>query len=95
MPSTFHKDVFFVTLIPCSLIIAWCWLLHFPWDWVLHLIIAIEALIFISIFYLEHQASHVNGAAGWMSFFSFFLQLAIVVTLTLSRIIILFFQLIL
>ena len=94
MSSNHDSEIFKATFIPPALVVGWTWLLHFPWDWVLYTVLAVEILFFLVTWGLEQQASHVSGASGWMLFFSFFLQFFIVVGITIFRILVLFGQIV-
>ena len=88
-------EILKATFIPPAIIVAWTWLLHFPWDWVLYLVAGVELLMFLITWGLEQEASRVNGASGWMLFFSYFIQFFIVIGVTIFRLLVLFGQVVL
>lgn len=56
-------------LLPVALLfIAWVWLLHFPWHWVLNTTIVMEIFAVAFVLFCEYQGREVNGAGGWISF---------------------------
>lgn len=65
--------ILITTSIGCALI-AWAWLLHFPWGWFLTGFAIAQALFVGFIIASEHSASFVNGASGWMFVFFCFVQ---------------------
>jgi len=50
------------------LMAAWVYLLHFPWHWVMYVVMGFELLLAIITLAMELQAKDVQGASGWMGF---------------------------
>lgn len=46
----------------------WVSFLHFPWNWVMYVVIGLEVLLATVVMAMEYQAQHVGGASGWGSF---------------------------
>ena len=46
----------------------WVSFLHFPWNWVMYVVIGLEVLLATIAMAMEYQAQHVGGASGWGSF---------------------------
>ena len=46
----------------------WVSFLHFPWNWVMYLVMGLEVLLATVVMAMEYQAQHVGGASGWGSF---------------------------
>ena len=46
----------------------WVSYLHFPWGWVMYVVMGLEMLVATVVMAMEYQAQHVGGASGWGSF---------------------------
>ena len=46
----------------------WVSFLHFPWNWVMYVVMGLEMLVATVVMAMEYQAQHVGGASGWGSF---------------------------
>ena len=46
----------------------WVSYLHFPWGWVMYVVMGLEVLLATVVMAMEYQAQHVGGASGWGSF---------------------------
>ena len=46
----------------------WVSFLHFPWNWVMYVVMGLEVLLATVVMAMEYQAQHVGGASGWGSF---------------------------
>ena len=46
----------------------WVSFLHFPWNWVMDVVMGLEMLVATMVMAMEYQAQHVGGASGWGSF---------------------------
>ena len=46
----------------------WVSYLHFPWGWVMYVVMGLEMLVATMVMAMEYQAQHVGGASGWGSF---------------------------
>ena len=92
MKSSHFIKILASTALPALFIIGWAFILQFPWDWILYAIVGIELCIFLFVFSAELQAASINGAPGWVLTFSFFLQIIVLATITLARVIIWFGQ---
>ena len=46
----------------------WVSYLHFPWGWVMYVVMGLEMLVATVVMVMEYQAQHVGGASGWGSF---------------------------
>ena len=46
----------------------WVSFLHFPWNWVMYVVMGLEVLLATVVMTMEYQAQHVGGASGWGSF---------------------------
>lgn len=46
----------------------WVSFLHFPWGWVMYVVMGLEVLLATVVMAMEYQAQHVGGASGWGSF---------------------------
>ena len=46
----------------------WVSFLHFPWGWVMYVVMGLEMLVATVVMAMEYQAQHVGGASGWGSF---------------------------
>ena len=65
--------VIYRVMLPLLLIVfvlmgLWVSFLHFPWDWVMYIVMGIEVLMATVVMAMEYQAQHVGGASGWGSF---------------------------
>ncbi|CAM4191650.1 hypothetical protein MMP66_10175 [Acinetobacter dispersus] len=65
--------VIYRVMLPLLLIVfvlmgLWVSFLHFPWDWVMYIVMGIEVLVATVVMAMEYQAQHVGGASGWGSF---------------------------
>ena len=51
-------------------VLMWLWVsfLHFPWGWVMYVVMGLEILLATIAMAMEYQAQHVGGASGWGSF---------------------------
>lgn len=46
----------------------WVSYLHFPWGWVMYVVMGLEMLVATVVMAMEYQAQHMGGASGWGSF---------------------------
>ena len=46
----------------------WVSFLHFPWNWVMYVVMGLEMLVATVVMVMEYKAQHVGGASGWGSF---------------------------
>ena len=46
----------------------WVSFLHFPWNWVMYVVMGLEVLLATIAMAMEYQAQHMGGASGWGSF---------------------------
>ena len=46
----------------------WVSFLHFPWNWVMYVVMGLEMLVATVVMAMEYQAQHMGGASGWGSF---------------------------
>ena len=46
----------------------WVSFLHFPWEWLVYVVMGLEVLAATVILAMEYQAQDVGGASGWGSF---------------------------
>ena len=46
----------------------WVSFLHFPWNWVMYVVMGLEVLLATVVMAMEYQAQDVGGASGWGSF---------------------------
>jgi len=46
----------------------WVSFLHFPWDWVMYVVMGLEVMLATVVMAMEFQAQDVGGASGWGSF---------------------------
>lgn len=65
--------VIYRVMLPLLLIVfvlmgLWVSFLHFPWDWVIYVVMGVEVLVATVVMAMEYQAQHVGGASGWGSF---------------------------
>lgn len=60
-------------MLPLLLVVSvlmglWVSFLHFPWNWVMYVVMGLEMLVATMVMAMEYQAQHVGGASGWGSF---------------------------
>ncbi|EOR10309.1 hypothetical protein [Acinetobacter genomosp. 15BJ] len=65
--------VIYRVMLPLLLIVfvamgLWVSFLHFPWDWVMYVVMGFEVLLATVVMAMEYQAQDVGGASGWGSF---------------------------
>lgn len=65
--------VIYRVMLPLLLIVfvlmgLWVSFLHFPWDWVMYIVMGVEVLVATVVMAMEYQAQHASGASGWGSF---------------------------
>lgn len=48
----------------------WVSYLHFPWAWVMYVVMGLEMLVATVVMAMEYQAQHVGGASGGQLWFS-------------------------
>ena len=46
----------------------WVSFLHFPWNWVMYVVMGLEMLVATVVMAMGYQAQHMGGASGWGSF---------------------------
>ena len=46
----------------------WVSYLHFPWGWVMYVVMGLEMLVATVVMAMEYQVQHMGGASGWGSF---------------------------
>ena len=81
-----------ILLTVALLFIAWVWLLHFPWSWVLNTMIVMEIFAVAFVLLCEYQGSEVNGASGWISFAYLILHAYVAVILGVMRLLLWLWQ---
>ena len=86
MRSSHYFELLTYSSLPALLISAWAYLLNFPWDFVFYAVVTIEICIFLTIFSTELHAAKIDGAPGWILTFSFFIQMIILIIISLARI---------
>ncbi|NIE96447.1 hypothetical protein F3J02_08125 [Acinetobacter sp. Tr-809] len=80
--------VIYRVMLPLLLIVfvtmgLWVSFLHFPWEWMMYVVMGFEVLLATVVMAMEYQAQNVGGASGWGSlgflglsvYFAFFLGL--------------------
>ena len=65
--------VIYRVILPLLLIVfvlmgLWVSFLHFPWGWVMYVVMGLEMLVATVVMAMEYQAQHMGGASGWGSF---------------------------
>ncbi|WP_278491336.1 hypothetical protein [Acinetobacter gyllenbergii] len=65
--------VIYRVMLPLLLIVfvamgLWVSFLHFPWDWVMYVVMGLEVMLATVVMAMEFQAQDVGGASGWGSF---------------------------
>ena len=63
-----YRVVLPILLIIFVLMGLWVSFLHFPWNWVMYVVMGLEVLLATVVMTMEYQAQHVGGASGWGSF---------------------------
>ena len=63
-----YRVVLPILLIIFVLMGLWVSFLHFPWNWVMYVVMGLEMLVATVVMAMEYQAQHVGGASGWGSF---------------------------
>ena len=63
-----YRVVLPILLIIFVLMGLWVSFLHFPWNWVMYVVMGLEVLLATVVMAMEYQAQHVGGASGWGSF---------------------------
>ena len=46
----------------------WVSFLHFPWNWVMYVVMGLEMLVATVVMAMEYQAQYVGGASDWGGF---------------------------
>ena len=46
----------------------WVSFLHFPYNWVMYVVMGLEVLLATVVMAMEYQVQDVGGASGWCSF---------------------------
>jgi hypothetical protein len=65
--------VIYRVMLPLLLIVfvlmgLWVSFLHFPWNWVMYVVMGLEVLLATVVMAMEYQAQHVGGASDWGGF---------------------------
>ncbi len=63
-----YRVVLPILLIIFVLMGLWVSFLHFPWNWVMYVVMGLEMLVATVVMAMEYQAQHMGGASGWGSF---------------------------
>ncbi len=63
-----YRVILPLLLIVFVLMGLWVSFLHFPWNWVMYVVMGLEVLLATVVMAMEYQAQHVGGASGWGSF---------------------------
>ncbi len=63
-----YRVILPLLLIVFVLMGLWVSFLHFPWNWVMYVVMGLEVLLATVVMTMEYQAQHVGGASGWGSF---------------------------
>ena len=63
-----YRVILPLLLIVFVLMGLWVSYLHFPWGWVMYVVMGLEMLVATVVMAMEYQAQHVGGASGWGSF---------------------------
>ena len=63
-----YRVILPLLLIVFVLMGLWVSFLHFPWNWVMYVVMGLEMLVATVVMVMEYQAQHVGGASGWGSF---------------------------
>ena len=63
-----YRVILPLLLIVFVLMGLWVSFLHFPWSWVMYVVMGWEMLVATVVMAMEYQAQHVGGASGWGSF---------------------------
>lgn len=81
-----------ILLTVALLFIAWVWLLHFPWSWVLKTTIVMEILAVAFVVLCEYSGREVDGASGWITFVYLILHAYAAVILGVMRLLVWLWQ---
>jgi hypothetical protein len=65
--------VIYRVMLPLLLIVfvlmgLWVSFLHFPWNWVMYVVMGLEVLLATIAMAMEYQAQYVGGASDWGGF---------------------------
>ena len=63
-----YRVVLPILLIIFVLMGLWVSFLHFPWNWVMYVVMGLEMLVATVVMAMEYQAQHMGGASGWGGF---------------------------
>ena len=63
-----YRVILPLLLIVFVLMGLWVSFLHFPWNWVMYVVMGLEMLVATMVMAMEYQAQHMGGASGWGSF---------------------------
>lgn len=63
-----YRVILPLLLIVFVLMGLWVSFLHFPWNWVMYVVMGLEMLVATVVMAMEYQAQHMGGASGWGSF---------------------------
>ena len=66
----------------------WVSFLHFPWNWVMYVVMGLEVLLATVVMAMEYQAQDVGGASGWGSFGFLGLSVNLALLLGIARLLI-------
>ena len=66
----------------------WVSFLHFPWNWVMYVVMGLEVLAATIVVSMEYQAQNVGGASGWGIFGFFGLSVNLALLLGIARLLI-------
>lgn len=85
--------VIYRVMLPLLLIVfvamgLWGSFLHFPWDWVMYIVMGLEVLAATIVVSMEYQAQNVGGASGWGIFGFFGLSVNLALLLGIARLMI-------
>ena len=66
----------------------WVSFLHFPYNWVMYIVMGLEVLAATIVVSMEYQAQNVGGASGWGIFGFFGLSVNLALLLGIARLLI-------
>ena len=66
----------------------WVSFLHFPYNWVMYVVMGLEVLLATVVMAMEYQVQDVGGASGWGIFGFFGLSVNLALLLGIARLLI-------
>ena len=70
----------------------WVSFLHFPYNWVMYVVMGLEVLLATVVMAMEYQVQDVGGASGWGIFGFFGLSVNLALLLGIARLLIWCYQ---